>query len=143
MKKLTAILLSAAMLTGSFTGCKGKSSDEPDYSGKYEASKAVMNDMTYEGEFNGVPIAAAFQLELNSDGTAVQKTIALEKSSAAHWEIVDDQLKLTEDGFDDPIVFRISGNDLITNIDDEDMKLEITLTKVSEFTVVTTETVKK
>ena len=143
MKKLTAILLSAAMLTVSFTGCKGKGSDEPDYSGKYEASKAVMNDMTYEGEFNGVPIAAAFQLELKSDGTAVQKTIAMDKSSPAHWEVNDDQLKLTEDGFNDPIVFRISGSDLIGNIDEEDMKLEITLTKVTEFTTVTNEMVKK
>ena len=138
----------AAVLLGScFVGCGSKDSSDKDSSiaGKYEASKLVMGDETYEGTVMGIPIGTLMQFEFKSDGTVVYyEEGEAETEEDVTWKkdgsklIVGPKEEGATDEYGDEIEtieFKIDGDNLTT----EEDGMELTLVKVSEFTTVAAE----
>ena len=114
MKKFAALSLAAVMLTSAFVGCGSKSSSkDKDYAGKYELQKMSMGDESYEGEVAGTPIALMMQVELKSDGTAVENSLTGDNGTGK-WEA--------------------DGDTLTGKQGEGDEAMEMVIKKVSEFT---------
>ena len=137
MKKFAAFSMAAVMLTGCFVGCGSKSSDKEDkYTGKWEVSKAVYGSQEFKGsdEQFGQLLATQLQFELKSDGTAVgwNSNTQKEEEDKAEWSVDGDKLTLKEDG-EEVFTFDVKGDTLVYSESEGDEKIEMTLSKVSEY----------
>jgi len=135
MKKIAALSMAAVMLTSCFVGCGSKSSSkDTDVKGKWEASKMVMGDQTFEGELApGVPLAVMMQLELKDDGKLVEKSETGDNNEGTY-TVDGDKVTLEIDG--DKVEFKVDGDTMVGSEEEDGEKMEFTLKKVSEFTTV-------
>lgn len=132
MKKFAALSLAAVMLTSAFVGCGSKSSSkDKDYAGKYELQKMSMGDESYEGDVAGTPIALMMQVELKSDGTAVENSLTGDNGTGK-WEADGDTVTIEIDG--DKVKFEADGDTLTGKQGEGDEAMEMVIKKVSEFT---------
>lgn len=133
MKKIAALSMAAVMLTSCFVGCGSKSSDKDvDVKGKWEASKMVSGDQTFEGEIApGVPLAVMMQVELLDDGKLVEKSETGDNHEGTY---TVDGSTVTIDIDGDKVDFKVSGDTMVGSEEEDGEKMEFTLKKVSEFT---------
>ena len=133
MKKLAALSMAAVMLTSCFVGCGSKSSDDKDVTGKWEVTKVVEGDQTYEGEITaGVPVGIMLQFELK-DGKITQKS-ATGDNNEGTYTVDGSTVTMEIDG--DKQDFKVDGDTMVGTIDEDGEKMEFTLKKVSEFTTI-------
>jgi hypothetical protein len=130
MKKFAALSMAAVMLTACFVGCGSKdSSDKKDgVKGKWEVSKMVEGDNTYEGEIApGVNIATYLQLEFKDDNK-VSEISATGDNNDGTYTLDGD--KVTVEAGGEKVEFKLDGDTMTASEDG----MEFTLKKVSEFT---------
>ncbi len=131
-KQVISMMMAATMVAGLAAGCGSKSSSkDKDYAGKYELQKMSMGDESYEGEVAGTPIALMMQVELKSDGTAVENSLTGDNGTGK-WEADGDTVTIEIDG--DKVKFEADGDTLTGKQGEGDEAMEMVIKKVSEFT---------
>ena len=93
MKKTAVLLLSMIMLCLCLVGCGGS-----DVEGKWETTKVTEGGKSYEGEYNGIPIAVVYQVEFKSGGKGTITAFSVSAEDDDHdftWEADGKTIKLT------------------------------------------------